>query len=135
MPLILRTTKGSPLTYSELDGNFTYLTGSISSSKVNDQQYQDNATPGSPIQIGSFGFVAGTATITNGAATSSIFTSLAGKTLGSTAWITTCNKSGFNPTEFVLATSISSSGAILFGGTTSGAPASGIFIFTGMFLV
>jgi hypothetical protein len=32
MPLILRTTKGSPLTYSELDGNFLYLSGSTSSS-------------------------------------------------------------------------------------------------------
>jgi hypothetical protein len=32
MPLILRSTKGSPLTYSELDGNFTFLSGSTSSS-------------------------------------------------------------------------------------------------------
>ena len=32
MPLILRTTKGSPLTYSELDGNFLFLSGSTSSS-------------------------------------------------------------------------------------------------------
>jgi hypothetical protein len=30
MPLILRSTKGSPLTFNELDGNFTYLSESIS---------------------------------------------------------------------------------------------------------
>jgi hypothetical protein len=29
MPLILRSTKGSPLTFNELDGNFTYLSESI----------------------------------------------------------------------------------------------------------
>jgi len=31
MPLILRSTKGSPLTFNELDGNFTYLSESIES--------------------------------------------------------------------------------------------------------
>jgi hypothetical protein len=31
MPLILRSTKGSPLTFNELDGNFTYLSESIAS--------------------------------------------------------------------------------------------------------
>jgi hypothetical protein len=31
MPLVYRLTKGSPLTYAELDGNFQFLTGSINS--------------------------------------------------------------------------------------------------------
>ena len=31
MPLILRSTKGSPLTFNELDENFTYLSESIAS--------------------------------------------------------------------------------------------------------
>lgn len=131
MPLILRTTKGSPLTYSELDGNFQYLSGSI----IN-QQYQDNPATNSPIKTGSFGFVAGTVTITNGAATSSAFTSLVGKTIGSTAWINTTISSGFAPTDNPpIPTSISSSGAILFAGSSFGQPNSGVFIFTGTFLV
>ena len=32
MPLILRTIKGSPLTYQEMDDNLTYLSSSISQS-------------------------------------------------------------------------------------------------------
>lgn len=39
MSLILRSTKGAPLTYSELDGNFLYLSGSTSSSYAESSSY------------------------------------------------------------------------------------------------
>ena len=39
MPLTLRSTKGSPLTHAELDGNFTFLSGSTSASYAASASY------------------------------------------------------------------------------------------------
>lgn len=138
MPLILRTTKGSPLTYSELDGNFQFLTGSIDSvtvNKVNSQLYQSDPGSLGVANTGNFGFAAGSVNMTAGAATSSTFPSLAGKTLGTNAWISTSMLSGFSSGDGVIVNSISPSGEISFSGLRAGNPGSGIFMFTCMFLV
>lgn len=49
MPLTLRSTKGSALTYTELDGNFTFLSSSISANAANganDEVLTSNGTGG-----------------------------------------------------------------------------------------
>lgn len=44
MALVLRTVKGSELTWNELDGNFTYLTGSLGSSLSSSLDLSNYAT-------------------------------------------------------------------------------------------
>ena len=99
-------------------------------SQVNAQQY-DN---GISVVSGDFKFIAGTAAITGGSATSSIFSNLIGKTLGTNAWITANYSSGYGPTDVIAVTSISSSGAILFDNQQPGSPASAILVFTGIYI-
>ena len=102
----------------------------VAVSQVNTQQY-DN---GISVVPGDFKFVAGTAVITAGSATSSIFSNLIGKTLGTNAWITANYSSGYGPTDVIAVTSISSSGAILFDNQQPGSPASAILVFTGIYI-
>jgi hypothetical protein len=112
------------------------LTGSVT--QVNNQFY-DNLTTAVP---GDFKFVAGKVTMTNGAATSSVFTVLIGKVLGDTVWINASYPTTFNITSSVtnappttnlsiLKVNVSSSGQVLI----SGAPSdNGQLIFTGMYI-
>ncbi len=71
------------------------LTGSVT--QVNNQFY-DNLTTAVP---GDFKFVAGKVAMTNGSATSSVFTVLAGKTIGNTVWINAAYPEAFNITSSV----------------------------------
>lgn len=96
--------------------------------QVNSQNYDG----GGGVTTGNFKFIAGKTAMNTGAATSSIFTVLAGKTLGTNAWIT----ANFGVTDPVapdnlVVTSISSSGAILF---SCGGGANGTVIFTGIYV-
>ena len=103
------------------------LTGSAI--QVNAQNY-DN---GSTVVPGNFKFVAGKTTMTSGAATSSLFTVLAGKTLGDNVWINASYPIAFSttPGQSILKVNVSSSGQILI----SGAPTdTGTVIFTGMYI-
>ena len=96
--------------------------------QVNSQNYDG----GGGVVTGNFKFIAGKASMTSGAATSSIFTALAGKTLGTNAWIT-ANFGISDPVspDNLVVTSISSSGAILF---DCGGGATGTVIFTGIYV-
>jgi len=114
------------------------LTGSVT--QVNNQFY-DNGTTVVP---GDFKFIAGKTLMTNGAATSSLFTVLAGKTIGNTVWINASYPEALNITSSVntnpplgitnlsiLKVNVSSSGQILI----SGAPSdTGTVIFTGTYI-
>ena len=114
------------------------LTGSVT--QVN-TQYYDNEINTIPAD---FKFVAGKVTMTNGAATSSVFTVLQGKVLGNTVWINASYPEAFNITSSVNTTSppgitnlsilkvnVSSSGQVLI----SGAPSdTGTVIFTGIYI-
>jgi len=114
------------------------LTGSVT--QVNNQFY-DNLTTAVP---GDFKFVAGKVAMTNGSATSSVFTVLAGKTIGNTVWINAAYPEAFNITSSVnttlppgttnlsiLKVNVSSSGQVLI----SGAPSdTGTIIFTGIYI-
>ena len=113
------------------------LTGSTT--QVNNQFY-DNGINTIPAD---FKFVAGKVTMTNGAATSSVFTVLQGKVLGNTVWINASYPEAFNITSSVnttppgitnlsiLKVNVSSSGQVLI----SGAPSdTGTVIFTGIYI-
>ncbi len=103
------------------------LTGSAT--QVNTQNY-DNGTN---VVVGDFKFIAGKTTMTSGAATSSLFTVLAGKTLGDNVWINASYPTTFSttPGQSILKVNVSSSGQILI----SGAPTdTGTVIFTGMYI-
>jgi hypothetical protein len=113
------------------------LTGSVT--QIN-TQYYDN---GSTVVPGNFKFIAGKTVMTNGAATSSLFTVLAGKVIGDNVWINAAYPQAFNITSTVnttlpgttnlsiLKVNVSSSGQILI----SGAPTdSGTVIFTGTYI-
>jgi hypothetical protein len=103
------------------------LTGSVT--QVNSQNY-DNGTN---VVVGDFKFVAGKVTMTSGAATSSVFTVLQGKSLGNNVWINASYPTTFTttPGQSILQVNVSSSGQVLI----SGAPAdTGIVIFTGMYI-
>jgi hypothetical protein len=54
MPLILRSTKGSPLTHAELDGNFSFLTGSVSASYAVSASHAGRAITASFVTSASF---------------------------------------------------------------------------------
>lgn len=96
--------------------------------QVNSQNYDG----GGGVTTGNFKFIAGKAAMTGGTATSSIFTALAGKTLGTNAWIT-ANFGLTDPgsPDNLIVTDISSSGAILF---DCGGIANGTVIFTGIYI-
>jgi hypothetical protein len=114
------------------------LTGSAI--QVNNQFY-DNGTNVVP---GDFKFVAGKVAMTNGSATSSVFTVLQGKTIGDNVWINAAYPQAFNITSSVnttlppgttnlsiLKVNVSSSGQVLI----SGAPSdTGTIIFTGIYI-
>lgn len=103
------------------------LTGSVT--QVNNQFY-DNGTTVVP---GDFKFIAGKTAMTAGAATSSLFTVLAGKTIGNTVWINAAYPEAFTttPGQSLLKVNVSSSGQVLI----SGAPTdTGTVIFTGTYI-
>jgi len=103
------------------------LTGSVT--QVNSQNY-DNGTTVVP---GDFKFIAGKTAMTAGAATSSLFTVLAGKTIGDTVWINASYPEAFSttPGQSLLKVNVSSSGQVLI----SGAPTdTGTVIFTGTYI-
>ena len=102
-------------------------------------QFYDNGVNTIPAD---FKFVAGKVAMTNGAATSSIFTNLIGKVLGDTVWINAAYPQAFNITSSVtsappttnlsiLKVNVSASGQVLI----SGAPSdTGTVIFTGIYI-
>jgi hypothetical protein len=105
-------------------------------------QYYDNGINTIPAD---FKFVAGKVAMTNGAATSSIFTNLIGKVLGDTVWINASYPTTFTPfTSSVnttlppgvtnlsmLKVNVSSSGQVLI---TGGPNDTGTIIFTGIYI-
>jgi hypothetical protein len=96
---------------------------------VNNQNY-DNGTTVVP---GDFKFIAGKTAMTSGAATSSIFTVLAGKVIGDTVWINASYPTTFSttPGQSLLKVNVSSSGQVLI----SGAPTdTGTVIFIGTYI-
>jgi hypothetical protein len=103
------------------------LTGSAT--QVNSQNY-DN---GSTVVTGDFKFIAGKTVMTNGAATSSLFTVLAGKVIGDTVWINAAYPEAFTlPINALqLKVNVSSSGKVLISGDPT---ANGTVIFTGTYI-
>lgn len=85
------------------------------------------------VNTGNFKFVAGRVNMSNAAATSSAFPLLAGKTLGTDAWITANYQNGAAAADILMVTSISSSGEILFDGF-GGQPTSATVVFTGFYI-
>jgi hypothetical protein len=119
----------------------SYATGSVSSSyalsssfangasQINAQSYDTGITTAP----GDFKFIAGKIAMTAGAATSSIFTVLAGKVIGNTVWINASYPEAFSttPGQSLLKVNVSSSGQVLI----SGAPTdTGTVIFTGTYI-
>ena len=93
-------------------------------------QYYDNGVNTIPAD---FKFVAGKVAMTNGAATSSIFTNLIGKVIGNTVWINASYPEAFStfPGQSLLKVNVSSSGQVLI----SSAPSdTGTIIFTGIYI-
>lgn len=118
--------------------------GNSSVTQVNNQYY-DNGVNTIPAN---FKFVAGKVTMTNGAATSSVFTALIGKVLGDTVWINASYPTAFTPFTSsvtvdttpgppyttnlsILKVNVSSSGQVLI---TGGPNDIGTIIFTGMYI-
>jgi hypothetical protein len=103
------------------------LTGSVT--QVNSQNY-DN---GINVVVGDFKFVAGKATMVAGAATSSVYTVLQGKTIGNNVWINASYPEAFSitPGQSILKVNVSSSGQILISSTPSD---TGTVIFTGIYI-
>ena len=96
---------------------------------VNNQNYDNGVN----VITGDFKFVAGKTAMTAGAATSSIFTVLAGKVIGDTVWINASYPEAFSttPGQSLLKVNVSSSGQVLI----SGAPTdTGTVIFTGTYI-
>lgn len=134
------TVTGSTANFAQVTASL-FGTGSwaVSSSQAISASYY-NATQinsqfydgGGGVVTGTFKFIAGKTAMNTGAATSSIFTVLAGKTLGTNAWIT-ANFGISDPVapDNLVVTSISSSGAILF---DCGGGATGTVIFTGIYV-
>ena len=103
------------------------LTGSVT--QVNSQNYDTGIT----VVPGDFKFIAGKTAMTAGAATSSLFTVLAGKVIGDTVWINASYPEAFSttPGQSLLKVNVSSSGQVLI----SGAPSdTGTIIFTGTYI-
>ena len=97
--------------------------------QVNTQYYDG----GSGAVTGAFKFIAGKVAMSLGSATSSAFPVLAGKTLGTNAFVTANYSTATGPTDAVIVTSISSSGAILFDNNSPGTPNATV-IFTGIYI-
>jgi len=97
--------------------------------QVNSQNY-DNGTNVVP---GDFKFVAGKTAMTSGAATSSVFTVLIGKTIGNNVWINASYPTTFSttPGQSLLKVNVSSSGQILISGAATD---TGTIIFTGTYI-
>jgi hypothetical protein len=96
---------------------------------VNNQNYDNGVN----VITGDFKFVAGKTAMTSGAATSSLFTVLAGKVIGDTVWINASYPEAFSttPGQSLLKVNVSSSGQVLI----SGAPTdTGTVIFTGTYI-
>ena len=96
---------------------------------VNNQNYDTGIT----VVPGDFKFIAGKTAMTAGAATSSLFTVLAGKVIGDTVWINASYPEAFSttPGQSLLKVNVSSSGQVLI----SGAPSdTGTIIFTGTYI-
>jgi len=108
-------------------------------------QYYDNGVNTIPAD---FKFVAGKVAMTNGAATSSIFTNLIGKVIGNTVWINASYPTAFTPFTSsvtvdttpgppyttnlsILKVNVSSSGQVLI---TGGPNDTGTVIFTGIYI-
>jgi hypothetical protein len=96
MALVLRNTKGSALTYSELDGNFTFITSSFVQNNLTSSMTAGTASyvtgkaypAGSPIDQ-SFKIIAGNdVTDPNGFKIIDFSTQLLGKTLGLDCFVT-----------------------------------------------
>ena len=103
------------------------LTGTVT--QVNTQYYDNGVT----VVPGDFKFIAGKTAMTAGAATSSLFTVLAGKVIGDTVWINASYPEAFSttPGQSLLKVNVSSSGQVLI----SGAPSdTGTIIFTGTYI-
>jgi hypothetical protein len=96
---------------------------------VNNQNY-DN---GSTVVSGDFKFIAGKTVMTAGAATSSLFTVLAGKVIGDTVWINASYPTTFSttPGQSLLKVNVSSSGQVLISGSSTD---TGTIIFTGTYI-
>jgi len=97
--------------------------------QVNEQYYDG----GGGVLSGTFKFIAGKTAMSLGSATSSAFPVLGGKTLGTNAWITANYSTATGPTDAVIVTSISSSGAILFDNNSPGSPNATV-VFTGIYI-
>jgi hypothetical protein len=103
------------------------LTGSVT--QVNSQNYDTGTT----VVPGTFKFIAGKTAMTAGAATSSLFTVLAGKVIGDTVWINASYPTTFSttPGQSLLKVNVSSSGQILISGAATD---TGTIIFTGTYI-
>jgi len=99
MALVLRNTKGSALTYNELDGNFTFITSSFVQNSLTSSMTAGTASyvttlSDQPVSINGAAFAdqdlklaAGSITLSSGTGTSPANPALAGKILGSTIFI------------------------------------------------
>ena len=96
---------------------------------VNNQNYDTGIT----VVPGDFKFIAGKTAMTAGAATSSLFTVLAGKVIGDTVWINASYPTTFSttPGQSLLKVNVSSSGQILISGAATD---TGTIIFTGTYI-
>ena len=103
------------------------LTGSVT--QVNSQNYDTGIT----VVPGDFKFIAGKTAMTAGAATSSLFTVLAGKVIGDTVWINASYPTTFSttPGQSLLKVNVSSSGQVLISGAATD---TGTIIFTGTYI-
>ena len=98
-------------------------------SVVNNQNYDTGVT----VVPGDFKFIAGKTAMTAGAATSSLFTVLAGKVIGDTVWINASYPTTFSttPGQSLLKVNVSSSGQVLISGAATD---TGTIIFTGTYI-
>ena len=96
---------------------------------VNNQNYDTGVT----VVPGDFKFIAGKTAMTAGAATSSLFTVLAGKVIGDTVWINASYPTTFSttPGQSLLKVNVSSSGQVLISGAATD---TGTIIFTGTYI-
>ncbi len=96
---------------------------------VNNQNYDTGTT----VVPGDFKFIAGKTAMTAGAATSSLFTVLAGKVIGDTVWINASYPTTFSttPGQSLLKVNVSSSGQVLISGAATD---TGTIIFTGTYI-
>lgn len=125
--------KGGGGTFSIQVNNVTSSISSSYAASANVSQvggYYDTGT----INSGNLKFIAGRVPMTGGAATSSAFPVLMGKTLGTDTWITANYQNGASGGDGLMVTSISGSGEILFDGYAPGQPGSATIIFTGFYI-